>query len=94
MLFYWLLSWTGNIQQRQRRPQIATRVLQNATRRALRVLSLYVASHITNVHNSLDDLAEAMPAVAKGLQTLLTFDGDVQAVYSRQFEARHSRQWD
>ena len=35
----------------------------------------------------LDDLAEAMPAVAKGLQTLLAHDGDVQEVYSRNFEA-------
>jgi hypothetical protein len=34
------------------------------------------------------DLKQAMPELARGLQQLLDFDGDVEATFARNFEAR------
>ena len=40
---------------------------------------------------SAQDLKQALPELGRGLQQLLDFDGDVEATFARNFEARLNR---
>ncbi|KAF2091978.1 HECT-domain-containing protein [Saccharata proteae CBS 121410] len=49
------------------------------------------ASSRSQIHYTLEDLAEFRPALARGLRQLLDFDGDVEATFCRDFVAEVER---